>query len=166
MAKRKTRNFGDVIRAELASDQNLAEMVEEETINADIAQQVYELRAEAGLTQKQLADLVHTQQSVISRIEDADYDGHSLKMLQRIARALNRKLKIDFCARRLQPAGKVREFTMDWEQPFLSWQTAMHASVTSNVPCEVDSFAILKQFLGESTAPISGQISFRSGQMY
>jgi ribosome-binding protein aMBF1 (putative translation factor) len=99
MAKKRTRNFGDVIRAKLGADGELARAVEEETFNADVAQQVYDLRTEAGLTQKQLADLVGTQQSVISRIEDADYRGHSLTMLKRIASALQRRLKVDFSPR-------------------------------------------------------------------
>src|SRR5229473_5951286 len=99
MAKKtRTRNFGDVIRAKLAANPELAKAVEEESFNADIAQQVYNLRTEAKLTQKELAERVDTQQSVISRIEDADYDGHSLTMLKRIAKALNRRLRVDFCA--------------------------------------------------------------------
>jgi len=65
-----------------------------ERVNADVAQQIYDLRREAGLTQKQLAALVGTTQSVISRLEDADYEGHSLSMLSRIAAALNRRLKV------------------------------------------------------------------------
>jgi hypothetical protein len=32
---------------------------------------------------------------VIARLEDADYAGHSLSMLQRIARALNRRVEIN-----------------------------------------------------------------------
>ncbi len=100
MAKKRTRNFGDVIRAKLFANPKLARAVEEESFNADIAQQVYDLRTEAGLTQKQLAVMVGTQQSVISRIEDADYGGHSLTMLKRIAAALKRSLKIEFCAQR------------------------------------------------------------------
>lgn len=56
---------------------------------AEIAMDIYELRQKAGLTQKQLADKIGTKQSVISRLEDADYRGHSLEMLRRIAEALN-----------------------------------------------------------------------------
>jgi predicted transcriptional regulator len=48
------------------------------------------------LTQKQLADRVGTKQSAIARLEDADYDGHSLSMLQKIAGALNQKVEIKF----------------------------------------------------------------------
>jgi ribosome-binding protein aMBF1 (putative translation factor) len=98
MARKRTRNFGEVIRAKLAANPELAKAVDEESFNADIAQQVYDLRREAKLTQKELATLVGTQQSVISRIEDADYDGHSLTMLKRIASALKRRLKVEFCA--------------------------------------------------------------------
>ena len=72
----------------------------EATINAEIAQEIYALRTRAGLTQKQLAALVGTTDSVISRLEDADYAGHSLKMLQRIAAALDRRLEIQFVTMR------------------------------------------------------------------
>jgi len=68
----------------------------EATLNAEIAQEIYALRTRAGLTQKQLAKLVRTTDSVISRLEDADYAGHSLKMLQRIGAALGRRLEIQF----------------------------------------------------------------------
>ena len=44
--------------------------------------------------EKQLADLIGTTQSVISRLEDADYEGHSLSMVSRIAEALERKVKV------------------------------------------------------------------------
>jgi DNA-binding XRE family transcriptional regulator len=53
----------------------------EATLNAQIAQEIYALRAKAGLTQRQLADLVGTTDSVILRLEDTAYTGHSLKML-------------------------------------------------------------------------------------
>lgn len=89
-----------MIRAKLAASPELAQAVEDESFNAGIAQQVYSLRTKANLTQKQLAVLVGTQQSVISRIEDADYDGHSLTLLKRIARALRRQLKVEFFAPR------------------------------------------------------------------
>ncbi len=43
-------------------------------------------------------DRVGTKQSAIARLEDADYDGHSLSMLQKIAGALNQKVEIKFSA--------------------------------------------------------------------
>ena len=81
---RLTRNFADVIRAKLRSDSDLATRVRKESFHADIAQKVHDLREQAGLSQKQLADRVQTQQSVICRIEDADYDDLSLGLLKQI----------------------------------------------------------------------------------
>ncbi|MEG4026692.1 MULTISPECIES: helix-turn-helix transcriptional regulator [unclassified Microcoleus] len=46
------------------------------------------------MTQQQLADRIETKQSLIARLEDAEYDGHSLAMLQKIARALNQRLEV------------------------------------------------------------------------
>ena len=68
----------------------------EATLNAEIAQEIYALRTKAGFTQRHLAKLVGTTDSVISRLEDADYTGHSLKMLQRISEALNVRIEIHF----------------------------------------------------------------------
>ena len=73
-------------------------MVAIASINAHVAQLIYEARIKAGLTQQQLADLIGTKQPVIARLEDADYEGHSLSMLQRIAQALNQRLEIHLTA--------------------------------------------------------------------
>jgi len=78
----------------VGDDPELARQYEEEVLNAKIAQQIYDLRQAAGLTQKQLAERIDTQPSVISRLEDADYDGHSLTMLKRIAEALDQRLEV------------------------------------------------------------------------
>lgn len=75
-------------------DPELQEMIREASLNAEVAQLIYDARTQAGLTQHQLADLVGTKQSVIARLEDADYEGHSLSMLQRIASALNQRVEI------------------------------------------------------------------------
>jgi len=53
-----------------------------------------------GLSQRQLAKLIGTTASVICRLEDADYEGHSLAMLNRIATALNRRVEIHFVPER------------------------------------------------------------------
>lgn len=69
--------------------------LDRERLNAKVARLIFDYREEAGLTQKQLAELIGTTQSVISRLEDADYEGHSLSMLNKIAQSLNKKLSID-----------------------------------------------------------------------
>jgi transcriptional regulator with XRE-family HTH domain len=61
------------------------------------------LREQAGFSQTELAKRVGTTQSVISRLEDADYEGHSLAMLNRIAAAVERRVEIRFLPRRRRP---------------------------------------------------------------
>jgi transcriptional regulator with XRE-family HTH domain len=53
-----------------------------------MARKIYDLRTKAGLTQQELAARVGTTRSAISRLEDADYNGHLPSMLKRIAEAL------------------------------------------------------------------------------
>jgi len=50
----------------------------------------------AGHTQAQLAERVGTTQSVIARLEDADYEGYTLRMLDRIAAALGQRVEVTF----------------------------------------------------------------------
>ena len=64
--------------------------------NEEIARKIHDLRTAAGLTQTQLAKLIGTTASVICRLEDADYEGHSLAMLRRIGGALNQRVEIRF----------------------------------------------------------------------
>src|SRR5216683_74274 len=70
--------------------------LEEAEANDAVARKIYELRTKAGLTQRQLAKLVGTTASVICLLEDADYEGHSMAMLTRIAASLNQKVEIRF----------------------------------------------------------------------
>jgi DNA-binding XRE family transcriptional regulator len=78
--------------------QRMAELAEAEA-NDSVARKIYQLRKRASLTQQQLAKLVGTTTSVISRLEDADYEGHSLAMLRRIAGALNKRVELRFVDR-------------------------------------------------------------------
>ncbi len=81
------------------------EAYEEEVLNAEIARKIYNLRTEAGLSQRELAQRVGTSASAICRLEDADYEGHSLSLLKRIARALDKRVEIRFLpAKRLRTA--------------------------------------------------------------
>lgn len=60
----------------------------------DLALLVREMREDAGLTQAELAKKVGTTQSVVARLEGAEYAGHSLTMLERIATACGMALKL------------------------------------------------------------------------
>ena len=78
----------------LMRDPSLKEEFEKADQAWDIAFQIYDLRKKAGLTQKQLAELVGTKQSNIARIESADYTSYTLTTLEKVTRALKAKLEI------------------------------------------------------------------------
>jgi len=61
-----------------------------------LAQLIHDLRIDAGLTQKELADRMGTTQSVISRLEEGGGSGNRVDTLARIATALGRHLVISF----------------------------------------------------------------------
>ena len=91
----------------IGNDPKQIEEYEQEVLNAEIARKVYDLRTKAGLSQRELAKRVGTSASAICRLEDADYEGHSLFMLKRIAEALDKRVEIRFVPirrKQLQPA--------------------------------------------------------------
>ena len=90
------RRYFEVSKEKLA-------LLEEERSNAVVARQIYDLREKSGLSQRELARLVGTTASVICRLENADYEGHSLAMLRRIATALNKRVEIRFVPMHREP---------------------------------------------------------------
>jgi transcriptional regulator with XRE-family HTH domain len=60
----------------------------------DVALQISALREKAGLSQKDLARKLKTSQQQISRLESPSYEGHSLSMLRRVAKALSAKVRV------------------------------------------------------------------------
>ena len=97
-SKRKRTTDGLKIIDQMFFDGKPERQAELEQAFADdeVARKIYDLRNKAGLTQRELAKLVKTTASVICKLEDADYEGHSLAMLRRIAAALNRRVEIRF----------------------------------------------------------------------
>ena len=93
---RKSKDALKILDRVTGDDAQVRRAIAEERLNLQIAQMLHAKRMAAGLTQSELAKLVGTTQSLIARLEDADYAGHSLKMLQRISTALNRRLEIHF----------------------------------------------------------------------
>jgi len=100
MTKRKKGKTGDAV--EILHRRyvrgNAGKLAELDRIRADnvVARKIYDLRMQAGLSQRELAGMVGTSASAICRLEDADYEGHSLAMLNRIAEALDRRVEIRF----------------------------------------------------------------------
>ncbi|MGB5631156.1 MAG: helix-turn-helix domain-containing protein [Waterburya sp.] len=93
MSKKPTSDGIEIIDRMVGDDAEVREMYEQAKISVDIAQLIYDARAEAGLSQTELARMIGTAQSIISRLEDADYEGDSLSMLNRVAQALNSEVK-------------------------------------------------------------------------
>lgn len=104
MASRKTTDGLEILGARARRNRRVRQMVAEERVNFRAAALIRQAREEAGFTQAQLAAKVGTTQSVISRLEDADYAGHTLGTLQRILAALGRSLVLD-----LEPVGSGRQ---------------------------------------------------------
>ena len=97
--KHRTTSAREVLRRRF--DRTPEDVAERDQTHREMSlgDKIKRLREEAGLTQQELADKIHTQPSAISRIEDADYDGHSIALLERVARALDMLLLIDFAPR-------------------------------------------------------------------
>ncbi|MBI4536624.1 MAG: helix-turn-helix transcriptional regulator [candidate division NC10 bacterium] len=60
----------------------------------DVALQIAALRQQAGLSQRELAKRIRTSQQQISRLESPDYEGHSLRMLRRVAQELRARVRV------------------------------------------------------------------------
>lgn len=61
-----------------------------------LGQLIYDLRAEAGLSQRELAARMGTTQSVISRLEEGGGARNRIDTLARVATALGRHLVVSF----------------------------------------------------------------------
>ena len=103
MTSKQTSDALEIIHQEFYAEKpERMVALEEARINDDVARKIRELRESANLSQRKLAELVGTTASVICRLEDGDYEGHSVShsvsmpMLNRIAHALNKRVTIDF----------------------------------------------------------------------
>jgi ribosome-binding protein aMBF1 (putative translation factor) len=109
----KTKDALKILARVSGSSESVKSGIVQARINLEVAQMIHDARIKAGLSQSELAALIGSKQPVIARLEDADYEGHSLTMLQRIAVALEQRLELRFIPqkrrrpstrRNLQPA--------------------------------------------------------------
>ena len=86
-------NF-DLYLEEQLKDPDFAQRFERAGEAWDVALQIAALREKAGLSQKELARKLKTSQQQISRLESPSYEGHSLSMLRRVAKALGARVRL------------------------------------------------------------------------
>ncbi|MBC8325440.1 MAG: helix-turn-helix transcriptional regulator [Verrucomicrobia subdivision 3 bacterium] len=91
----KKTNFDRYLERQM-TDAKFAERFEQAGAAWDVALQLAELRRQAGLSQKELAERLNTSQQQISRLESPAYEGHSLSMLRKVAEALDVELQVTF----------------------------------------------------------------------
>lgn len=99
----------DVVLEEQLRDPGFAERFKRAGEAWDVALQIAALRAKAGLSQKDLARTLKTSQQQISRLESPSYEGHSLSMLRRVAKALHAQVRVVFEAEPARPGMRVAE---------------------------------------------------------
>ncbi len=99
MAKKnpfKSKSLQAAFDRYIGNDPLQQQAFEEALADYDVARKIYDLRTKSGLSQRELARRIGTTASVICQLEDADYQGHSLLMLRRIAAALDKRVEIRF----------------------------------------------------------------------
>jgi len=97
MKKEKVRTFRSRLREDL-KDPEFKAHYQEERQALLLAMKIGKLREKKGLSQQQMAKLMGTSQQAVSRIESGEYEGFTLKTLEKIAEATGTKVKIEFVA--------------------------------------------------------------------
>jgi transcriptional regulator with XRE-family HTH domain len=104
----KKTNFDRYLEEQLR-DPDFAERFKRAGEAWDVALQLAALREKAGLSQMELARKLKTTQQQISRLESPGYEGHSLSMLRRVARALNADVRVVFDRQKNAATNRVAE---------------------------------------------------------
>jgi DNA-binding XRE family transcriptional regulator len=97
MKNGKVQTFQGRLREDM-KDPEFKKYYQEERQALKLAMQIAELREGKGLSQQELAKLMGTSQQAISRIESGEYEGFTLKTLEKIAEATGMRVKIEFVA--------------------------------------------------------------------
>jgi len=89
------RAIADALKQELR-DLEYSEGYAESFLNSYVATQIKVLREQRGMSQPELAALIGTAQSGISRIENVNYSSWNIGTLKKLARAFNVRLSVSF----------------------------------------------------------------------
>ncbi|HLP48549.1 MAG TPA: helix-turn-helix transcriptional regulator [Candidatus Kapabacteria bacterium] len=88
-------DFRKFLKENLETDPEFKEIWEKNTQKRELVKTIIALRIKEHLTQEDLAEKMGTRQSAISRLENGNYNP-SIDFLFRLAKALNRKVEINF----------------------------------------------------------------------
>ncbi len=139
----KTRDALKIIDHMIGDDVELRHMIAEESLNVTVAQMIYDARTSAGLTQQELAQLAGTNHPVIARLEDADYEGHSLS--QSPESSIDRSN--DPCEEGHSPAP-----TPPWPGYSTTWETGFTKKVNPKETPMASRLALLPIFIAGLTS--------------
>ena len=95
MKKRKMGSFDGWLKKKLES-RTFRKEFRQARLAVEVAHQIVKLREKLRISQGELARRMGTKQQTISRLENGEYEGFTLKTLMKIAVATRSKLEIRF----------------------------------------------------------------------
>jgi len=87
------RKFRDRLKEDLR-DKDFKQAFNEEDVFVRLAVEIAKVREEQGLSQRQLADRLHTTQQTVSRLENPHNRSFSLTTLIKLAKVFHKSLEI------------------------------------------------------------------------
>ena len=93
----KELTLGQAMEDTFAKNPEVKKHYDEMELEYQLKAQIVEARIAKGLSQKELAKLVGTQQSAVSRYEKEDCFQMSIRQLNKVAHALGKKVEIRLC---------------------------------------------------------------------
>ncbi len=92
---KRSKSFRAYLRQQL-KDRTVKASYEREGVFVELAIQIARLRAQHGLSQSELARRLHTTQQTVSRLESSHNTSLSVQTLVKLARVLDKRLKVQF----------------------------------------------------------------------
>ncbi|MFH0985129.1 MAG: helix-turn-helix transcriptional regulator [Candidatus Omnitrophota bacterium] len=87
------RKFRDRLKEDL-QDKNFKKAFDEEDVFARLAVEIAKVREEQGISQRELAERLHTTQQTVSRLENPRNRSFSLSTLIKLAKVFHKSLEI------------------------------------------------------------------------
>jgi len=87
------RRFRDRLKEDL-QEKNFKKAFDEEDVFARLAVEIAKVREEQGISQRELAERLHTTQQTVSRLENPRNRSFSLTTLIKLARVFHKSLEI------------------------------------------------------------------------